>query len=447
MKRISIYFFLIVFISNLMVFRTYSQTFQLIQKTNIPTSISNNAVSQGYKNGEPFVFSFAGIDNSKIYSGISLLSYAYDVNADSWTSLPDLPDTLGKIAASASTVKNKIYIIGGYHVLANGNEISSNKVHVFDPETSTYLTNGQNIPVPVDDQVQCVWKDSLIFCITGWSNTGNVPNVQIYNPQLDTWQASTSVPNNNTYKCFGGSGTIVGDTIYYYGGASGGFNFPAVNFLRKGVIDPLNPISITWSNPINIVGYTGYRTAALSDSFGFVYFIGGSSKSYNYNGLAYSNNAGVEPNETIITLDPSSLNWQADVVQNLPMDLRGIAQFENGKCFIVGGMETGQQVSSKTWELTIENTSSISEQISDKHEIQLFPNPTRGDVHFIWPSYLPEIETITCELYSHLGQLIDVFDVTRHYPYYSFENFPSGMYIIRFLSTKHFKNMPFIIID
>ena len=129
------------------------------------------------------------------------------------------------------------------------------------------------------------------------------------------------------------------------------------------------------------------------------------------------------------------------------MDLRGIAQFENGKCFIVGGMETGQQVSSKTWELTLENTSSISEQISDKHEIQLFPNPTQGDVHFIWPSHSPEIETITCELYSHLGQLIDVFDVTRHNPYYSFENLPSGMYIIRFLSTKHFKNMPFIIID
>ena len=103
------------------------QTFQMIQKADIPISISNNAVSQGYKNGEPFVFSFAGIDNSKIFSGISLHSYAYDVNADSWTSLPDLPDTLGKIAASASTVKNKIYIIGGYHLLANGNEISSNK--------------------------------------------------------------------------------------------------------------------------------------------------------------------------------------------------------------------------------------------------------------------------------------------------------------------------------
>jgi hypothetical protein len=423
----------------------YSQTFQLLPKADMPAQISNNAVTYGHKNGSPYLFSFAGIDNTKLFSGISLQSFAYDITNNTWSSLPDLPDTLGKIAASASTIKNKIYIVGGYHVLSNGNEVTSNKVHIFDPETSSFLSDGQNIPVPIDDQVQCVWRDSLLFCITGWSNSGNVPNTQIYNPELNAWQVGTSVPNNNTYKCFGGSGIIVGDTIYYYGGASGGFNFPAVNFLRKGVINPLNPTEINWSNPINIVGYTGYRTAALTDSFNFIYFIGGSSKSYNYNGLAYSNNAGVEPNETIITLSPTSLNWQADIVPNLPMDLRGIAQLENGRCFIAGGMESNQQVSSKTWELVIENTSTIKE--IEVEQIEIYPNPSKGNLFFKWPSNSSNLETIFCEVYSHVGQLIQSFTLQKENPSFDLGHLTSGVYTIRFVSSQQFKNMPFIIID
>jgi hypothetical protein len=41
----------------------------------MPAPISNNAVTHTNINGEPFVFSFGGIDTSKIYSGITLRSF------------------------------------------------------------------------------------------------------------------------------------------------------------------------------------------------------------------------------------------------------------------------------------------------------------------------------------------------------------------------------------
>lgn len=86
----------------------------------MPMAISNNAVTAATVNGVPHVFSFSGIDSTKIFSGISLKSFRYNTQTDSWDTIAPLPDTRGKIAAGASTVKNKIYIIGGYYVFPNG---------------------------------------------------------------------------------------------------------------------------------------------------------------------------------------------------------------------------------------------------------------------------------------------------------------------------------------
>jgi len=126
--------------------------------------ISNNAVCGGTQGGAQYVYSFGGIDSTKIWSGITKRSFRYDVAADTWTEIAPLPATLDNIAAAASTVQNKIYIIGGYNVSSGGGEISSNEVIIYNPETDVYETNVSAIPVPIDDHVQCVYKDSLKQC-------------------------------------------------------------------------------------------------------------------------------------------------------------------------------------------------------------------------------------------------------------------------------------------
>ncbi|MCB0623666.1 MAG: hypothetical protein KDC43_07050, partial [Saprospiraceae bacterium] len=192
-----------------------------IQLAPMPEPVSNNAVTVAYVDGQPYVYSFAGIDTSKIWSGIHNKAFRYSVAADQWEAIDPLPSPEGRIAAAASTVKNKIYIIGGYRVFSSGNEISLNKVHRYDPVMNAYLFDGAPVPIPIDDHVQAVWRDSLIYVITGWSNNGNVNNVQIYNPVADAWLAGTPLPpGDDNYKVFGASGVIVGDTIYYAGGAT-----------------------------------------------------------------------------------------------------------------------------------------------------------------------------------------------------------------------------------
>jgi N-acetylneuraminic acid mutarotase len=357
--------------------------------------ISNNAVSDALIGGERYVFSFGGIDQTKLYSGITQNSYKYEVSTGTWSSISPLPSLNTNIAAGASTVKNKIYIIGGYHVYANGSEVSSNEVIIYNPTTNTYEPNGNDIPIPIDDHVQCVWRDSLIYVVTGWSNNGNVPNVQLYNPELNSWLSGTDTPNTHDYKSFGASGTIIGDTLYYFGGAksTGGFN--AVNTLRKGVIDENNPTNITWSLESNAPN-NGYRSACIKHGNN-AFWVGGSAVSYNYNGIAYNGSGGVNPLTQIMRYDTDSYTWYDG--QGAPysvMDMRGIAQISSTSWIICGGMDENQSVTNRTFLL---NYDPITGSIIDQNDSETFVfNRVIHSKHKIKEALL----------YSLSGQLLEI---------------------------------------
>lgn len=346
----------------------------------IPEPVSNNAVTSAYSGDTLCIYSFAGIDVSKSPNGIHNKSFKYNTITQQWSQLPDLPQGLTRIAAGASTVNNKIYIIGGYHVFENLNEESLNYVHVFDPETNTFLPDAAPLPTRIDDHVQAVWRDSLIFVITGWSQSTNVANVQIFDPALNEWTAGTSVPNNNFYKAFGASGDFVGDTIYYNGGAVIGGSFPGTAQLRKGVVNPDNPNEIEWSVEEENPGSKGYRMGSISlgDK---VFWIGGGGQTYNFDGVAYNGSGIVEPLERIMHYDPVAFSWTGS--PNTPfkvMDMRGVAKVSDSSFIICGGMTSGAEVSNAVYLIEIDFvTLGINEQI--KTSLKLWPVPADDVIH------------------------------------------------------------------
>lgn len=380
-------------------------TFQLTSQTfselpSMPEPVSNNAVTSAMVNGVPHVYSFSGIDSTKIFSGIHKRAFRYNTLTQVWDVIAPLPSGNGRIAAGASTVKNKIYIMGGYEVFANGGEASFDNTHIYNPETNSYEPDGAPIPVPIDDHVQAVWRDSLIYVVTGWSNTGNVPDVQIYNPSDDTWMVGTSVPNNTLYKVFGAAGVITGDTIFYLGGAKMQTNFPISNYLRKGVIDPNNPTDITWSTVDNAIGI-GYRPAAWEIYEGEIIWLGGSETTYNYNGIAYNGTGGVEPRTTWYRYNynyfqlfmPNTWNAMPEV-----MDLRGIANVDDDYAIIAGGMIANQTVSDKVF--AINPYQLLSNNNISNSNIKISPNPA---IDFFT---IEKEGKFDVELWSTSGQLI-----------------------------------------
>ncbi|MBR9919565.1 MAG: T9SS type A sorting domain-containing protein [Bacteroidetes bacterium] len=352
----------------------------------MPEPVSNNAVTQARVNGNLYVYSFAGIDESKDHSGIHKKAWRYSVADDQWESIAPLPLGLERIAAGASTVKNKIYIIGGYHVFSTGAEVSLDHVHIYNPETNSYEADGTPCPVPTDDHVQAVWRDSLIYVISGWSNSGNIPTVQIYNPTEDSWAFGTSVPNTADYEAFGASGIIIDDVIYYIGGATDlccNPVFPAAPFLRIGQINPDDPTDISWSVVQDPLA-TRYRGILLEDSYGTLVSLFGSSLTYNYDGIDYNGSGGVEPDTVPVhfgTADPADMEVLFTTDFSL-MDLRGYGDLGNAKYILAGGMLAGQEVSNKTWLVEPEQTVDTKE--IDKLSVSIFPNPVSDQV-FVAP--------------------------------------------------------------
>jgi hypothetical protein len=335
---------------------------------NMPESVSNNAVVSAYCGDTLCVYSFTGIDSTLVPAGIHLKSWRFNSITQIWQQLPDAPDGQGKIAAGASTVNNLIYVVGGYHVNANFSETSSEKTHVFDPVANSWLSNAAPIPVPIDDQVQAVWNDSLIFVVTGWSNNGNVPDVQIFDPANNSWSVGTATPNFNNWKAFGASGAFAGDTLFYLGGASGS-SFVASNNFRKGVLDSNDPTQIEWTQLDGFPGSDGYRMACTTSNER-VFWIGGSSISYNFDADAYNGSGIVDPEERIATYYSGIAHWEDFVADVGVMDLRGIARVSDNSWIICGGMEANQVVSNKTWLLQYDPSTSINNPI--KSNLQVF---------------------------------------------------------------------------
>ena len=415
---------------------------QITEMSLMPERVTNNSVVEGFVAGVPYVYSFAGLDSTKDYSGIHLRSFRYNTQTDIWESIAPLPDTLGKIATSANRIGDIIYIIGGYHVFANGSEISSNSVHRYDTQSSAYLSDGAPIPVPIDDQVQAVWRDSLIYVVTGWSNFNNVTNVQIYNPSSDQWTQGTPVPGGDNYPAFGAAGLIYNDTIYYFGGAQNS-DFGIQRRMRKGIINGEDPSQITWTEFILDFSVKAYRPGAFTQFGSQLLWIGGADNTYNYDGIAYNNGQGVEPNNRLIYLNTYDNSYQEFFFDGIPMDLRGVAQVSDSVQYLAGGMESGQLVSNKTLKLNgfplLVNTLE-PEQI--KTSINLFPNPTDQKL-FLNIDKIETCEGLIMKIYNFKGVKLKEAELANCETAMDISKYPIGAYTLTIeidgqLISKHF---------
>lgn len=387
--------------------QSYAQI--LIERiSNMVKPISNNAVAiiPGLSNN-PSIYSFAGIDSTKIYSGVTINTQVYDVATDIWMGGQNMPTLKPTIAGSAAAFNNILYYFGGYTVLVNGNELSNDEVIRFDFQNASYLSNGSSIPTPIDDHVQII-RNNLAYLITGWSNTTNVSDVQVYDMSNDTWSMATPVPNGD-YRAFGASGAILGDTIYYAGGAKIGTNFPLANHLRKGAINPNDPLDITWSVEDNDLAGL-YRSACFTHE-NKIYWIGGSTETYNFNGLAYAGNTPVEPQTNLVSYDPKTGQMEAlNIPEFTVMDLRSIVSNNDNTFYIAGGMEPGQKVSAATYKITMPITTSVKENTKNT-KFNVFPNPSNSLINIL-PNdfdYLEILDTNGRILSKHdQGSSIDI---------------------------------------
>ena len=373
--------FSIVFILAILNFSAIAQL-SITEVGTLPEPVTNNAVCEGFIDGVPYLFSFAGMDSTKIFSGTHLKSFRMNLETGESERIADLPGDEGLLATGASRIGDIIYIVGGYTVNSNGSEVTSRKVRRYDILNNEFLSDAADLIVPTDDHVQAVWRDSLLFVVTGWSNSSNIRFTQIYDPITDDWTNGSLLPNDNDFMSFGASGTIIEDQIFYFGGARSTGNFPIQNFIRVGDINPEDPSDVSWSIiSLENEFYNGYRAAATS-VLGAAHWIGGSNNTYNYNGIAHDGSGGVPTSNQDVVFAENLLINRTVIDDEIPMDLRGIAKISEEVQYIAGGMLANQEVTDKVFRLDIPFTVVPAvKYTAEELGLSVFPNPVVGQIN------------------------------------------------------------------
>ena len=327
----------------------------------LPLPVANNAVAAALLDGQPRIFSFLGLGAARDYAAITRRAFMLDVATGRWEPLPDVPGPVGRLAATAQAVGRRVFLFGGYSVAADGTETTSPATDIYLIDEHRY-TRGADAPVPLDDTISGVWRDRLIFFVSGWSTDRTVTTVQAYDPVADRWQAATPIPGTPV---FGHAGGVIDDTIVYCGGAkmlgAGTPKYGASAECYRGDIDTADPTAITWRAIAAHPGAPRYRAAAGPVRSGLhagILFAGGTTNPYNYNGVGYDGRP-AEPEASSWLYDIASGAWVAGPTLDAPtMDHRALVSVRDG-WWIVGGFGKSQTVS--------------------RHVTQLWAGPPRKD--------------------------------------------------------------------
>jgi N-acetylneuraminic acid mutarotase len=317
----------------------------------LPVPLSNNAVASVKSRGSLLLYSLMGMGPKKTWDATSNSAYMLDSESDTgkWAEARPVPGTVGRLAATAVGAREHIFLFGGYVVDAQGGETTLPDVNTYEPLTDRWF-RAEDMPVAVDDSVAGAYRDRYIYVVSGWSKTDAVPDVQVYDAEKNKWSQATPIPGTPV---FGHAGAVVGDTIVYIDGAhknpaGGQPKYVASDECWMGKIDHHDRSKIQWTKLPSHPGTARYRIAAGgSGKDEKIYFSGGTDNPYNYNGVGY-NGVPAEPSPVTFAFNLRSGKWET-INSNTPqptMDHRGLLVLPEG-LVIVGGMEKGQQVTSR----------------------------------------------------------------------------------------------------
>ena len=317
----------------------------------LPEPVTNNAVAGIELDGRLMAYSFAGLHAGKTWRDVTADAYACDLDARTCREIDGLPDGVGRLASIAVTMRDQIYVFGGYTVAEDGSERSTPEVWRFDPASETYA-HITDMPLPVDDTVALPFQDRYIYLVSGWHDTDNVDLVQVYDVEENRWFEATPFPGAPV---FGHAGAVsLSGQILICGGTAvippevvgGRRSFVATSDCYQAEIGQ-GPARLDWQEYRSPDIGAVYRGVLVEASGNAVYLIGGSDNAYNYNGIGY-NGEPSEPRPSILRsgdCHPAPAWWMSrQLATHDRMDIRGVVR-RGPDYFALGGMGQGQAVS------------------------------------------------------------------------------------------------------
>lgn len=315
----------------------------------LPVALANNAVTSMKVDKQLVLFSFMGIGVKKTWNTVTNRSFGLNTETGEWTEYRPVPGPAGRLAASAVSVKDVIYLLGGYTVDRRGEESAVRSVEVLLPSKDIWY-RGEDMPTPLADFVAGQYRDRYVYTIGGLSRGNPLNSVQVYDAEKNTWKTATPSPGSPV---FGSAGALVEDTIIYIDGARKNPagekpKFVASDECWMGKIDHHDPTKIQWSKIDGNPGKARFHIAAgISKRDHKIYFSGGTDNPSDFRGVGYDGHP-AQPSPTIFAWDLRTSKWQV-VSENAPtpvMDSRALLVVPQG-LVLIGGMEKDQKILSR----------------------------------------------------------------------------------------------------
>ncbi|HEY1462660.1 MAG TPA: kelch repeat-containing protein [Terriglobales bacterium] len=306
----------------------------------LPAPVANNAVTSMKARGNLYIFSLMGIGEDRSWKAVSNQGYIYDNDSGGWTELHRVPGSTGRIAAMAEAENNRVYLMGGAIVDTQGDETPVPDLNIYTMDAEEWL-RGPDLPVGVADAIVGTYRDR-IYIIGGRSRSGPVNDVQVYDPENQSWAKATPSPGAPV---FGHAGAILGDTIVYVDGATS-TKGDISNACWIGKIDRKNVLKISWSKLPEHPGTPAFRTAAgASQRDDKIYFVGGTPVVTNHKSEGPDGKL-AQPLATSFAFNMKSKAWEMidTHVPHPTMESHTIVTSEQG-LVIIGGTDAEGKVS------------------------------------------------------------------------------------------------------
>ncbi|MFZ4589996.1 MAG: T9SS type A sorting domain-containing protein [Ignavibacteria bacterium] len=358
------------------------------------------------------------------------INRCYNTVTNVWSTKTVLPTALA--TTNGTTIKDSIYVIGGYTAAG-----TSGAVYKYNPRTDAWATK---TPMPVTtmtaDMVIVPWRDSLIICVGGgtglFAAASQTNAVRYYNVYTDTW---TTLAGTYPVSMAMMAGTIVGDTIFTFGGYDAAGTTVGTSY--RGIITPGNPISITWSTiaplpaTFNANGTTYRSSAATIKSVnGGVLIVGGANAVGAYNGTAYLYNPCLN---TYTTLTSATGSAKSNMGSRLYTFRDSIVYLGAG--YNAAGQTSILKFAARCYNCVVTSTSNNGNTIPQTYSLsQNYPNPFNPVTKINYA--LPKSGLVTLKIYDVLGrEVVNLVNENKAAGSYSVDfnasNLTSGVYFYR----------------
>ena len=338
--------------------------------------------------------------------------FEYTISSDSWVTLTDLPNSLGREQMKSTLINDSIILLtGGLSTISSALEYPTTN-YLYNTNSNTFTPAG-NLPIGVINHTSTLLSNGEVLITGGFDGNQARDEVYVFNLQ-NGWRtlSSTLSVAVSSHRA-----VIVNGKVYIYGG----FNIPLFEFSDK--LDIYDP-ALDDINPLTVGPLACSQFAMVA--FNSTILIAGGNK------VLPNTSFGVTNEAYIYNLNNNTFS----TISSLP-NIRGgmeISELGNSGKFIFSG---GNISLSEPYDDAVIYDANLTAGMIENNGanlIEVYPIPCQNELHIA----LKSIENSTqYKVFNSMGQIVQSGNIEPNNSTINTSGFPQGFYIISINGNEH----------